>query len=98
MRLRPDTTVFVIARMPDGPPMPVAVEKHTVAELPLDIALDDADGPMPMAKLSAMKNVEVIARISESGNPMRQEGDIESAPVRVSLPSKSTVKLTLGGQ
>ena len=73
VRLRPDTTVFVIARMPDG-------------------------GPMPMAKLSAMKQVEVIARISESGNPMRQEGDIESAPVRVSLPSKSTVKLTLGGQ
>ena len=96
VRLRPDTTVFVIARMPDGPPMPVAVEKHTLSELPLDITLDDADGPMPMAKLSAMKQVEVIARISESGNPMRQDGDIESAPVRIALPAKTTVDLTLG--
>ena len=96
VRLRADTTVFVIARMPDGPPMPVAVEKHTLSELPLDITLDDADGPMPMAKLSAMKQVEVIARISESGNPMRQDGDIESAPVRIALPAKTTVDLTLG--
>ncbi len=95
-RLRPDTTVFVIARMPDGPPMPVAVEKHTVADLPLDITLDDADGPMPMAKLSAMQTVEVVARMSESGNPMRQDGDIESKPVRVALPSKTSVELTLG--
>ncbi len=96
VRLRGDATVFVIARAPNGPPMPVAVEKHTLVDLPLRVTLDDADGPMPTAKLSALKEVEVIARISESGNAIRQEGDLESKPVRVTLPADKPVKLVLG--
>ena len=98
VRLRGDATVFVIARAPGGPPMPVAVEKHTIADLPLLVTLDDADGPMPTAKLSALKEVEVIARISESGNAMRQDGDLESKPVRVKLPSTANVQLILGAE
>jgi cytochrome c-type biogenesis protein CcmH len=96
VRLRGDTTVFVIARAPDGPPMPVAVEKHTIADLPLTVTLDDTDGPMPTAKLSALQEVEVIARLSESGNAMRQDGDLESKPVRVQLPVEAKVTLVLG--
>jgi cytochrome c-type biogenesis protein CcmH len=98
VRLRGDTTVFVIARAPDGPPMPVAVEKHSIADLPLTVTLDDGDGPMPTAKLSALQEVEVIARLSASGNAIRQSDDIESKPVRVKLPATQTVKLTLGAQ
>lgn len=98
VRLRGDATVFVIARAPDGPSMPVAVEKHGIAELPLAVTLDDADGPMPMAKLSALQEVEVIARISASGNAIRQDGDIESKPVRVRLPAQQPVKLVLGAE
>lgn len=98
VRLRGDTTVFVIARAPDGPPMPVAVEKHSVADLPLTVTLDDSDGPMPMAKLSALQTVEVVARLSASGNAIRQDGDIESKPVRVQLPAQKPVKLVLGGE
>jgi len=97
VRLRGDATVFVIARQPDGPPMPIAVEKHTVADLPLKIVLDDADGPMPTAKLSSLREVEVVARISESGAPMRQPGDIESKPARTALPAQGPIALTLGG-
>lgn len=96
VRLRADTTVFVIARAPDGPPMPVAVEKRAVADLPLTVTLDDADGPMPTAKLSALQEVEVLARLSQSGNAVRQEGDLESKPVRVQLPATQPVKLLLG--
>jgi cytochrome c-type biogenesis protein CcmH len=96
VRLRGDASVFVIARAVGGPPMPVAVEKHPVSALPLTVTLDDGDGPMPTAKLSALQEVEVIARISDSGNAMRQNGDIESAPQRVRLPSTAPVALTLG--
>ncbi len=96
VRLRGDTSVFVIARVPDGPPMPVAVEKHALQELPLEVVLDDGDSPMPTQKLSALKEVEVIARLSASGDAMRQEGDIESAPVRVTLPAKGSVELVIG--
>jgi cytochrome c-type biogenesis protein CcmH len=96
VRLRGDASVFVIARAVGGPPMPVAVEKHPLSALPLTVTLDDADGPMPTAKLSALQEVEVIARISESGNAMRQDGDIESAPQRVRLPSATPLTVTLG--
>ena len=96
IRLRGDASVFVIARIPGGPPMPVAAEKHALSELPLTVTLDDADSPMPTQKLSTLKEVEVFARISASGNAMREEGDIESAPVRVELPSDKPLELILG--
>ena len=96
VRLRPDATVFVIARAPDGPPMPVAVERHRAGDLPLTVTLDDADGPMPTARLSTLKQVDVIGRLSESGNAMRQDGDIESAPVRVALPASEPVRVVIG--
>ena len=89
------TQVFVIARMPGGPPMPVAVEKHPATALPLRIRLDDADSPMPTATLSSLKEVEVFARLSASGTASRQEGDVDSKPVRVALPHKGTIKLVL---
>ena len=97
VRLRGETTVFVIARIPGGPPMPVAVEKHTLQDLPLTLTLDDGDSPMPTQKLSALKEVELIARLSASGDPMRQEGDLESKAVRVTLPADAPVELVLGG-
>jgi cytochrome c-type biogenesis protein CcmH len=98
VRLRGDASVFVIARAAGGPPMPVAVEKHPVSSLPLEIVLDDRDGPMPTAKLSALQNVEVLARLSESGDATRREGDIETAPVRVKLPADAPVTLVLGAE
>ncbi len=95
-RLRGDATVFVIARAAGGPPMPVAVERHTLQDLPLDITLDDGDSPMPTQKLSAMHDIEVLARISASGDAIPQAGDLESAPARVTLPAGGPVDLTIG--
>lgn len=96
VRLRGDASVFVIARVPGGAPMPVAVEKHALQALPLTVTLDDGDGPMPTQKLSALSEVEVLARLSASGSAMRQDGDLESAPVRVRLPAGAPVELIIG--
>ena len=96
VRLRGDATVFVIARVPGGPPMPVAVERHALQDLPLQVLLDDADSPMPTQKLSSLQEVEVLARVSASGSANRGEGDLESAPVRVTLPADAPVELVLG--
>jgi len=97
VRLRGDAQVFVVAREPGGAPMPVAVEKHAVSELPFTATLDDADSPMPTRKLSQLHEVELVARLSASGNAMPQDGDIESAPVRVALPAREPVELVIGG-
>lgn len=96
VRLRGDASVFVIARVPGGPPMPVAVQKHPLQALPLRVTLSDADSPMPTQKLSQLKQVQVVARLSASGNAMRQDGDLESAPVTVTLPATAPVELVIG--
>jgi cytochrome c-type biogenesis protein CcmH len=96
IRLRGDASVFVIARMPGGPPMPIAVEKHSVQELPFEATLDDGDSPMPTQKLSSQREVEVVARLSASGEAIPQAGDLESQPVRVKLPADKPVELTIG--
>lgn len=94
-RLPGDTSVFVIARAADTP-MPVAVEKHALRELPLTITLDDGDSPMPTRTLSSLDTVQVLARLSRSGNAMRQADDVESVPVMVELPGKNELELIIG--
>ncbi|MGH8054299.1 MAG: tetratricopeptide repeat protein [Stenotrophomonas sp.] len=89
-------SVFIIARIPGGPPMPVAAERHPAQSLPLTVTLDDSDSPMPTQKLSALTEVEVFARLSASGQAMRQDGDVDSAPVRVTLPTDKPLDITLG--
>lgn len=91
----PGASVFVIARRPGGPPMPVAVEKHALSALPGRVVLDDADGPMPTQALSSLDEVEVLARVSASGDAVRQDGDVESAPVRLPLPARAPLDLHL---
>jgi len=83
MQYPDDAVVFVIARQPDGPPMPVAVEKLRATGFPLKVTLDDGDSPMPTLKLSQVEQVELVARISASGDAAAQPGDFESAPARV---------------
>lgn len=91
-----NATVFVIARAPGGAPMPIAVERHALSELPFTAVLDDADGPMPTAKLSGVDEVELVARISRSGDATAQAGDFASAPLRVRLPAAAPVDLVIG--
>lgn len=94
-QLPPDTPVFVLARAPGGSGMPVAAQRHRLADLPLDVVLDDDDSPMPTQRLSELTAVEVVARIAVGGTANRGDGDIESAPVRVALPAADVVTLDL---
>lgn len=73
--LPPDTTVYLIARDPQQPSPPIAVARRTLAELPATIQLDDGDAMIPGRELSAFEKVELIARISISGEPVAQSGD-----------------------
>lgn len=97
-RLGGTGTVFVMARAPDGPPMPVAAERHPVSALPLEIVLDDGDSPMPTQLLSQLGEAVVSARISASGTADRSVDDVESRPVRVTLPSADTLELVIGDE
>ncbi|MBB1087540.1 tetratricopeptide repeat protein [Lysobacter sp. SG-8] len=80
-----NATLFVIARQPGGPPMPVAVKRLPASQLPTTVTLGDGDSPMPTMKLSQLERVELVARISRSGNATPAPGDLASSPVQVDL-------------
>jgi cytochrome c-type biogenesis protein CcmH len=84
-RVAPADTVFVFARAADGPRMPLAVIRKQVRELPAAFTLDDTMAMATGMKLSDHPRVIVGARISKSGSPTPQPGDLEglSAPVKV---------------
>jgi cytochrome c-type biogenesis protein CcmH len=79
----PGDTVFVFARAAGGSRMPLAIQRATVAELPLRFKLDDSMAMAPGMNLSSAKQLIVGARISKTGNAMPAAGDLsgEAAPV-----------------
>ena len=84
-RVAADDTVFIFARAANGPPVPLAVLRKRVADLPMKFVLDDTMAMAPGMNLSGFDPVIVGARISKSGKPARQPGDFEglSKPVKV---------------
>ena len=79
----PGDTLFIFARAAEGPPMPLAVLRRQVRDLPASFALDDSMAMTPGTKLSDFSWVVVGARISRSGNATPRPGDLQgsSAPV-----------------
>ena len=73
-RVKPSDSVFILAR--DGPGPPVAVVRKQVSELPFEVVLTDANAMLPSRTLSNFEQVEVVARVSLSGAPVAQSGDI----------------------
>lgn len=94
-KVQPADTLFVFARAVDGPPMPLAVARLKVSDLPAKITLTDAMAMTPAMTLSKFPKVTVAARISKNGNAMPQAGDLESAPVEVATDSHAPVALTI---
>lgn len=76
-KAQPDETVFVFARAASGMPMPLAVQKLRVADLPISVRLDDSMAMMQGHNLSSKSKVVVGARVSRAGTPMPQPGDLQ---------------------
>ncbi|GAA3950047.1 c-type cytochrome biogenesis protein CcmI [Allohahella marinimesophila] len=93
-----ELTLFVLAKAPEGkgPPMPLAVVKTTGADLPAAVTLSDSNAMTEAAKLSMFPQVDVIARLSRSGSPIAQAGDIEGRLSGHTLtPGAQTVELLI---
>jgi cytochrome c-type biogenesis protein CcmH len=87
--------LFVYARAENGPPMPLAVAKLDPAQLPATVTLTDAMAMTPAFRLSSVERVFVGARISHSGQPVAQPGDLEGDAGVVAVDNKTPVKISI---
>lgn len=97
-KVQPGDAVFVFARAVSGPPMPLAVKRLTVADLPAEVSLSDSDAMMPQLKISGFEQVQLLARISRSGNATAGEWIGSSQPLASSTsePQQLTIDTAEG--
>lgn len=94
-RVGPQEPVFIFARAASGPPAPLAAVRRQVADLPLTIRLDDDDAMMAGRSLSGADRIIVGARISRSGGPIPQSGDIQGMSDILKLGEVGEVKIVI---
>lgn len=69
--LNEQSVVFVFARDPAGPPMPLVARRFTLDQLPAEVTLTARDAMLPNVKLTEGQPVQLIARVSPTGDPMQ---------------------------
>jgi cytochrome c-type biogenesis protein CcmH len=94
-RLPPNTPVFIYAKAAAGPPMPLAVQRATLADLPLQVQLDDSMAMMPSMQLSSFPEIIVGARVSPSGRAMASPGDLQGETGPVSSDTVDAVQVRI---
>jgi cytochrome c-type biogenesis protein CcmH len=75
--------VFLFARDPDGPPMPLVARRFDLSELPADVVLSSSDAMLPDVRLTAGQTLQLIARVSPEGDAMRgsHQGIVDAVEV-----------------
>lgn len=77
--------VFVYVRAESGPPMPLAVLRLQVKDLPTAFRFTDRDSLQDNRKLSSVNALVVSARVSRSGSATPSIGDFEADPASTVL-------------
>ncbi len=68
-------TLFVYARAANGPKMPLAVRRYESPIFPLTLALNDSMAMVQGTQLGTYDELEVVARVSFTGDAIPQPGD-----------------------
>jgi len=84
-KVRPQDTVFVLARAAATGRMPVAVMRLQAKDLPARFVLDDSLAMRPEISISHFDQVSVEVRISRSGQAQAQAGDLRGTQPNIPL-------------
>lgn len=87
-------TLFVYARVPEGPPMPIAARRIEPVAFPLSITLSDRDRLRDGPSLFAYEALEIGARLSTTGEAGGASGD-PSAVMRIAPAGGASATLRL---
>lgn len=75
-RLSGAVPLFILARDPGAGGPPLAVQRHSSSDLPLTVELSERDAMIPARTIATVPKVLVVARVSRSGAPQEQSGDL----------------------
>ena len=92
-QIQENDVLFIFARAVSGPPMPLAAIKRQARELPVSIVLDDSSLLRPGSSLSQFEQLKLGARVSHSGQPVAQSGDLQSEVQVIKTGSKEVILL-----
>jgi cytochrome c-type biogenesis protein CcmH len=92
----PEDTVFIFARAAAGPPMPLAIVRKKVKDLPVEVTLDDSMSMMQGMNLSAFDKLVVGARISKTGQALPQPGDLQGLTQPMQIENGGTYAVDIG--
>jgi cytochrome c-type biogenesis protein CcmH len=91
--LAPTAQLFIMALAPEGGP-PLAVIRQPPSAVPGEFSLSDANAMIQGRSLAAYPELQVVARVSMSGQPIAQPGDWQ-AEARVRPGDAATVALVI---
>lgn len=94
-RLPADTPVFLVARDVDGYLPPLAIARTTLGALPQTLTLSDAQAMTANARLSQVDRVELVGRVSATGQAAPQSGDLYGRLDDVEVGGSGTVALDI---
>lgn len=88
-------TLFVYARAVSGPKMPLSLARYSVSNLPVTVTLTKEMAMMPAMDIDTFEQVEVLARVSKSGQAISQPGDLISTGVIVDFTKSNSAEVKL---
>ncbi|WP_373186114.1 c-type cytochrome biogenesis protein CcmI [Halopseudomonas sp.] len=79
----PEAVIFVFARDPEGPPMPLVARRLQVDDLPAELVLSSSDAMLPDVRINEGQTLQLNARLSPTGDVMQgtHEGRIDAVTV-----------------
>jgi len=90
-----DDYLMVYAKAATGMPMPISIVKIRLKDFTGRVILSDDNSVMPSRLLSQAKKIIVVARISQTGNAMKQSGDVDFASDPFQLKGTSRILLDM---
>ncbi len=92
----PDDTVFIFARAAAGPPMPLAIVRKKVKDLPTEVTLDDSMSMVQGMNLSAFDRLVIGARISKTGQALPKPGDLQGLTQPTAIENGASYAVEIG--
>lgn len=92
--LGPESALFIFARAPEGGP-PLAVIRESVTAVPGIFSLSDQNAMIPGRSLADFEVLNIVARLSITGQPIQQPGDLYGELQYERGQQPSSVELTI---